>query len=86
MSDKDTALLEKANRLYPPGTEYITAASAGDDESIYTAIVPAYFFIENRIAVGELLGLVYCEGKWAEIIRTVGEVRKRTKDNYLIIN
>ena len=58
-------LLEFAGENYPIGTKFISPC----EKSIQTANMFPYFFTENyNIAVKSHLGVIYYNGKWAEII------------------
>ncbi len=75
-----TALLAEAKRRYPVGTRYKCVANG---DGIFEASEDPYIYEDDSdyelcIAFGDLKGLVYGDGKWAEII-TEPEQPKRTK-------
>lgn len=67
--EKDN-LLEEAKRRYPVGCTYISLNINGDPNGLKwtpTKVSP-FWFDNRRIAVQECQGIVYSNGKWAEIV------------------
>ena len=64
--EKEKYLLDKANRDYPKGTEYMDATNpATDKEQVKKAL---RYFDTLELISDSCGGAVYCEGKWAEKI------------------
>lgn len=70
--EKTIGILEEAERMYPIGTEYWSINKQGDNkDDLFTRPKNAelrYFDNDKTmIAVGNGFGLIYANGKWAEI-------------------
>lgn len=65
-SKQDNSLLEEAKKRYPIGTKFITA---GNSKEIFIVKTDEfYWYISDTIANRNTNGLIYKNGKWAEII------------------
>jgi hypothetical protein len=64
--DPDAELLNEAARRYPVGTEFFSAVDGKKEKSTkYPCIYNGYDKIICVISDG---GIVYCNGKWAEVV------------------
>ncbi len=69
----DNSLLESARTLYPAGTKFRTASEDSNTEGVVEDD-EMYWFVSPKYRKGEAIstfktnGLVYCKGKWADVI------------------